>query len=187
MDLFRGWTSQYGAGRFQDVIVRIILEQHIKKSEARALYDDVTPKPTAPPPSAPPLVPSTPLVRSKCSKAATAFGNACAQYGRIYGPGANNRYDETIGTTLLQAVGSEDCLYLNVWRPATEATDLPVIVFFHGGGFVLGDQFVGARGLAHDGLAVGQREPHQRAGPRSRPDVHHDQGSSPAPARRPAS
>lgn len=34
-----------GAGRHQDVIVRIILEQHIKKSEARALYDDVTPKP----------------------------------------------------------------------------------------------------------------------------------------------
>ena len=36
-----------GAGRFQDVIVRIILEQHVKKSEAHALYDDVTPKPTA--------------------------------------------------------------------------------------------------------------------------------------------
>ena len=36
-----------GAGRFQDVIVRIILDQHIRKSEARALYDDVTPKPTA--------------------------------------------------------------------------------------------------------------------------------------------
>ena len=36
-----------GAGRFQDVIVRIILEQHVKKSEARALYDDVTPKPSA--------------------------------------------------------------------------------------------------------------------------------------------
>ena len=35
-----------GAGRFQDVIVRIILEQHVKKSEARALYDDVTPKPS---------------------------------------------------------------------------------------------------------------------------------------------
>lgn len=34
-----------GAGRFQDVIVRIILEQHVKKTEARALYDDVTPKP----------------------------------------------------------------------------------------------------------------------------------------------
>ena len=35
-----------GAGRFQDVIVRIIIDQHVKKTEARALYDDVTPKPT---------------------------------------------------------------------------------------------------------------------------------------------
>ena len=36
-----------GAGRFQDIIVRIVIDQHVKKSEARALYDDVTPKPTA--------------------------------------------------------------------------------------------------------------------------------------------
>ncbi|MGH9237988.1 MAG: RNA-binding S4 domain-containing protein [Vicinamibacterales bacterium] len=36
-----------GAGRVQDVIVRIILEQHVRKTEARALYDDVTPKPSA--------------------------------------------------------------------------------------------------------------------------------------------
>ena len=35
-----------GAGRFQDVVVRIILEQHVKKAEARVLYDDVTPKPS---------------------------------------------------------------------------------------------------------------------------------------------
>jgi ribosome-associated heat shock protein Hsp15 len=35
-----------GFGRFQDVIVRIVIEQHVKKSEARALYDDTTPKPT---------------------------------------------------------------------------------------------------------------------------------------------
>ena len=35
-----------GQGRFQDVIVRILIDQHIKKAEARALYDDVTPKPT---------------------------------------------------------------------------------------------------------------------------------------------
>ncbi|HEY8606037.1 MAG TPA: carboxylesterase family protein [Noviherbaspirillum sp.] len=66
------------------------------------------------------------------------FGNACAQYGRIYGPGANNRYDETIGTTLNQAVGSEDCLYLNIWRPSTGKPKLPVIVFFHGGSNVSG-------------------------------------------------
>ena len=35
-----------GQGRHQDVIVRILIEQHVKKSEARALYDDVTPQPT---------------------------------------------------------------------------------------------------------------------------------------------
>jgi ribosome-associated heat shock protein Hsp15 len=34
-------------GRHQDVIVRIVLADHVKKAEARALYDDVTPKPTA--------------------------------------------------------------------------------------------------------------------------------------------
>ena len=36
-----------GFGRFQDLIVRILVDQHVKKTEARALYDDVTPKPTA--------------------------------------------------------------------------------------------------------------------------------------------
>ena len=35
-----------GFGKYQDVIVRILLDQHVKKSEARALYDDVTPKPS---------------------------------------------------------------------------------------------------------------------------------------------
>ena len=72
------------------------------------------------------------------ARTTTAFGPACAQYGRIYGPGANNRYDESIGTTLNQSVGSEDCLYLNVWRPANTDQNLPVIVFFHGGSNVSG-------------------------------------------------
>ena len=35
-----------GQGRTQDVIVRILIDQHVKKSEARVLYDDVTPAPT---------------------------------------------------------------------------------------------------------------------------------------------
>lgn len=69
---------------------------------------------------------------------ATAFGPAAVQYGRVYGPGSHNTYDETIGTTLNQAVGSEDCLYLNIWRPADAGTDLPVIVFIHGGSNVSG-------------------------------------------------
>ena len=34
-------------GRHQDVIVRIVLDQHVKKAEAHVLYDDVTPQPTA--------------------------------------------------------------------------------------------------------------------------------------------
>jgi len=34
-------------GRHQDIIVRIAIDQHVKKAEARVLYDDVTPKPTA--------------------------------------------------------------------------------------------------------------------------------------------
>ena len=33
--------------RRQDIIVRIVIGDHVKKSEAKALYDDVTPKPTA--------------------------------------------------------------------------------------------------------------------------------------------
>jgi ribosome-associated heat shock protein Hsp15 len=35
-----------GHGRYQQIVVRLILDQHVKKSEAKALYDDVTPKPT---------------------------------------------------------------------------------------------------------------------------------------------
>jgi ribosome-associated heat shock protein Hsp15 len=35
-----------GFGKHQDVIVRILIDAHVKKSEARALYDDVTPKPS---------------------------------------------------------------------------------------------------------------------------------------------
>jgi len=35
-----------GFGQHQDVVVRIVLDQHVKKSEARVLFDDQTPKPT---------------------------------------------------------------------------------------------------------------------------------------------
>jgi len=49
---------------------------------------------------------------------------------------------------------SEDCLYLNVWSPA-DAADLPVLVYFYGGGNVAGDgsepRYDGAR-LAQQGI-----------------------------------
>jgi para-nitrobenzyl esterase len=35
--------------------------------------------------------------------------------------------------------GSEDCLYLNVWVPPGKNKNLPVLVYFYGGGFVAGD------------------------------------------------
>ena len=69
---------------------------------------------------------------------ATQFGSACLQNGRIYGPGANNTYDATIAATLGTPVGSEDCLTLNIWRPATGSIGLPVIYFIHGGSDISG-------------------------------------------------
>lgn len=73
------------------------------------------------------------------ARPARSFGNACVQTGRLYGPGLNNRYDETIGSTLGQTLGSEDCLYLNIWAPAQPPrAPRPVIVFVHGGSNVTG-------------------------------------------------
>lgn len=70
---------------------------------------------------------------------ATAFAPACVQTGRLYSPGLNNRYDDTIGATLGKTVGAEDCLYLNIWTPASRpAAPRPVIVFVHGGSNITG-------------------------------------------------
>mmetsp|Transcript_13799 Transcript_13799/g.25307 ORF Transcript_13799/g.25307 Transcript_13799/m.25307 type:complete len:554 (-) Transcript_13799:95-1756(-) len=57
---------------------------------------------------------------------ATAFGSPCLQVA-------------TIGQTP-GLVGSEDCLYLNVWRPAgsSNSSHLAVMLWIHGGGFIEG-------------------------------------------------
>jgi len=52
---------------------------------------------------------------------ADTFGPRCAQYS---GP--------------VNVIGSEDCLYLNVWRPRTQERNLPVYFYIHGGGNSIG-------------------------------------------------
>lgn len=46
--------------------------------------------------------------------------------------------------------GSEDCLYLNVYKPTNTSAQLPVMVWFHGGGFMNGS------GNAFNGAALAQ-------------------------------
>ncbi len=54
---------------------------------------------------------------------AEAAGHECPQAG---GFGAGDQGEP-------MPTGDEDCLFLNVWRPATEAAPRPVMVFLHGG------------------------------------------------------
>ncbi|MBO7703002.1 MAG: carboxylesterase family protein [Solobacterium sp.] len=50
---------------------------------------------------------------------------------------------------------SEDSLYLNIWKPVTEETDLPVLVYIHGGSLQTGQpwyQDYSGEGFAKDGV-----------------------------------
>lgn len=69
-----------------------------------------------------------PLDNWKGVKQTKSFGPRAVQ-GIVFGD-MNSRSDGL----------SEDCLYLNVWTPAKRNTkNLPVLVYFYGGGFVAGD------------------------------------------------
>jgi para-nitrobenzyl esterase len=56
----------------------------------------------------------------------------------------------------IRTTPSEDCLYLNVWRPST-GEKLPVLVWIHGGGFVGGGSSIpwyDGSAFARDGIVV---------------------------------
>lgn len=59
------------------------------------------------------------------------FKNHCVQLGLLY-------------ELTMDVDGSEDCLYLNVWRPNTDETSLPVFFWIHGGGYQFEDASMGA-------------------------------------------
>jgi len=70
------------------------------------------------------------------TRKAKRFGNPASQYMMIIGPS-----------------GSEDCLYLNIWRPKTSETKLPVYFYIHGGGNSIGS----SAEYSYHGIAVSER------------------------------
>jgi para-nitrobenzyl esterase len=85
-------------------------------------------------------------------------GAGCAQPGRFFSPSPDGpHYDLDVRDGLRTPVGEEDCLTLNVHRPASARRDLPVIVFVHGGSNVVGysgDPMYDGRTLAKRAGAV---------------------------------
>lgn len=75
---------------------------------------------------------------------ASEFCASCAQAGWGTAPGS------------IQAGSSEDCLYLNVWRPAgaKPGNKLPVMVWIHGGAFVGGSGNTSGDGFARQGVIL---------------------------------
>ena len=74
-------------------------------------------------------------------KATKANAEACAQIGGLFGPAPKGKDYSAIAETFYKQIGSEDCLYLNIQRPATTETNLPVLVYIHGGSNVVGASF----------------------------------------------
>ena len=57
-------------------------------------------------------------------------------------PQAPTQIEALLGGTLGEQ--SEDCLYLNIWTPGCDAAKRPVMVWIHGGAFVIG---AGSQGI----------------------------------------
>jgi carboxylesterase type B len=74
---------------------------------------------------------------------AARFGPSAAQNGALVGPLMSLGIDRT----------GEDCLYLNVWTPRPDRARRPVLVWIHGGAFILGS---GSQTL-YDGSTLARR------------------------------
>lgn len=87
-------------------------------------------------------------------RAAQQFGQSCAQGGRYFSPAPDNApYSLAVREGFGKPVGDEDCLTLNVWRPAGGDANLPVIVFIHGGSNISGY----SADPVYDGKALAKR------------------------------
>jgi para-nitrobenzyl esterase len=82
-----------------------------------------------------------PVAAWETPRAAVTYGPDCAQL-----PDPSDA--APTGTT-----PSEDCLYLNVWRPVGNPENLPVLLWIHGGGYVNG----GASPAVYDGAALAEK------------------------------
>ena len=77
------------------------------------------------------------------------FCSGCTQYGGYLTYMDPGTYGEL--------VGSEDCLCLNIWRPATEKKNLPVFFWIHGGGNSIGEAGLGVydgANMAHNSNVI---------------------------------
>ena len=85
-------------------------------------------------------------------KEALAAGPLCPQLSSLLSGAAPTGNDANI-------IGQEDCLYLNVWAPASTSvagSDLPVMLWIHGGGNSIGHggSYDGARLAAQENVVV---------------------------------
>ena len=68
-------------------------------------------------------------------------------------PGSVCPQDESVNFLAPDAVMSEDCLYLDIYKPAGDQVDLPVLFWIHGGGYTLGS------GDTYDGSVLARQGP----------------------------